>query len=259
MHDILERVRKGRLSVARAAKLLRVDAVEKVSRQLRIDLGRPLRTGIPEVVLAEGKAPSDVRDAARAFVEQHGRAIVSRISPSFHFPRMPGVRVERYPDARLVVLRRRGVTPRLTGGRVAVVTAGASDRFVAAEAELMAREMGCTVHVERDVGVASLYRLVDAVADLEAWRPHVYVAVAGREGALAPVLAGLASAPVIGVPVSTGYGHRGRGEAALSTMLQSCSPLVTVNIDAGLVAGAVAAQIANRMVGERDVLRKGRA
>jgi hypothetical protein len=100
--------------------------------------------------------------------------------------------------------------------------------------------------VERDVGVASLARAVDAAKRLMAHDPHVWIVVAGREGALAPVVAGLVPGPVIGVPVSTGYGFRGRGEAALSTMLQACTPLLAVNIDAGFVAGAAAAQIAAR-------------
>lgn len=246
MEDVLERVRTGRLSVARAAKLLRLDAVERLGRQLKLDLHRGERTGIPEVVLAEGKDPRDVRAAALGFLRSEGRAIVSRVDPAMTFGRLAGVTIERHVEARTIVLRKKGTKVATTGGRVAVLTAGASDRRVAAEAEVVARELGCDVRGERDVGVASLKRLLDAIGRLDRWAPHAWVVLAGREGALAPVVAGLVDGPVIGVPVSTGYGYRGKGEAALSTMLQSCAPLVVVNIDAGFIAGAVAAQMANK-------------
>lgn len=257
MEDVLERVRAGTLTVRRAAQLLRLDAVQRLGTQLKLDLHRDERTGIPEVVLAEGKDPRDVRDAALAFLRSRGRAIVSRAPPNFRMGRVPGATVQVHREARTIVLRKRGHASPRTGGRVAILTAGASDRRVAAEAEVVANELGADVRTERDVGIASLKRLLDAVECIEPWSPHAWVVLAGREGALAPVVAGLVEGPVIGVPVSTGYGYRGRGEAALSSMLQSCAPLVVVNIDAGFVAGAVAAQIAQRMAAaERSPRRR---
>jgi hypothetical protein len=258
VEDVLRRVRAGTLSVKRAAKLLRLDAVERLGTQLKLDLHRAERTGIPEVVMAEGKHSTDVRQAALGFVRSYGRAIISRVDPSFRLGNLPNALVVRHPEARIIIARRRNFKPARTGGRVAILTAGASDRGVAAEAEVIAGELGCKVLVERDVGVASLKRLLDALERIEPWDPHAWIALAGREGALAPVVAGLVNGPVIGVPVSTGYGHRGRGEAALSTMLQSCAPLVVVNIDAGIVAGAVAAQIANRAVAGSPPIRRRR-
>jgi pyridinium-3,5-biscarboxylic acid mononucleotide synthase len=247
VEEILARVRAGTLSVRRAAQLLRLDAVQRLGTQLKLDLHRAERTGIPEVILAEGKEPADVREAARAFLRSEGRAIVSRVPEGFRLGRFPGATVEVHREARTIVLRRRGQSPRRTGGRIAILTAGASDRRVAAEAEVVAHELGAHVRTERDVGIASLKRLLDALERIEPWEPHAWIVLAGREGALASVVAGLVDGPVIGVPVSTGYGHRGKGEAALSAMLQSCAPLVVVNIDAGFVAGAVAAQVANRV------------
>lgn len=246
MRDVLRRVRAGTLSVVRAERLLRLDAIRRVGVQLKLDLHRAERTGIPEVVLAEGKDPRDVVDAARAFVAAHGRAIITRCPSHLRLP-AKSLDVRRHPEAGMVILRRRGLRVRPTGGRVAILTGGASDRRVAAEAEVIAAELGCRVIVERDVGVASLARLLTALEHVLAQEPHAYVVVAGREGALGPVVAGLVPGPVIGVPVSTGYGHGARGAAALTTMLQSCAPMVTVNIDAGFVAGAVAAQVANRI------------
>lgn len=260
MIDVLRRVRDGTLSLPAAAKLLRADRIERVGAELTLDLGRHVRTGVPEIVLAEGKKDADVRSAALTFVRATGRAIVTRLDRTIAWGRLPGVAMERHPGARILVLRRRGHSIEPTGGRVAVLTAGASDRAIADEVEVVAREMGCEVRSVRDVGVAGLTRVLDALTTLEPWDPHAYVVLAGREGALAPVVAGLVPGPVIAVPVSTGYGYRGRGEAALSTMLQSCAPLVTVNIDGGVIAGAVAAQVANRCAAEataRTSTRRG--
>lgn len=228
-----------------AARLLRHQSILDVQGRLRLDLDRERRTGIPEVVIAEGKSPDAVRAAVRAFVASRRRAIVTRCPPSLRLGGLGG-RVERHASAGVTIVRAGRRRPR-TGGRVAILTGGASDERVAEEARVVAEELGCEVRVEADVGVAALARVVGALERLSPWNPHAYVVVAGREGALGPVVAGLVEGPVIGVPVSTGYGYRGRGEAALSAMLQSCSPLVAVNIDAGFVAGAVAAQVANRI------------
>jgi hypothetical protein len=132
---------------------------------------------------------------------------------------------------------------------VGVLSAGTSDYRVAEEAGIIAEELGCRVVAAHDVGVAGVHRLFDALDRMRKEKVDVFIAVAGREGALPTLVAGMVDAPVIGVPVSTGYGMAGRGKSALYAMLQSCSPLVVVNIDAGFIAGAVAAQIARRRRG----------
>src|SRR5581483_6330095 len=136
------------------------------------------------------------------------------------------------------------------GGKVLILAAGTADVPVAREAQIVAQELGCEVRLVVDVGVAGLHRLFPEL-DAAEWADVVIVA-AGREGALGPVVAGLVDRPVIGLPVSTGYGMGGRGEAALLTMLQACSPLLCVNVDAGTVAGLCAAQIANRVARARE-------
>jgi NCAIR mutase (PurE)-related protein len=134
-----------------------------------------------------------------------------------------------------------------TGGRVAVISAGASDRPIAREASIMAEEMGCDVRHVDDVGVAGLHRLVRPLRELMTWNPHAIVVAAGMDGALPSVIAGLVPVPVIGLPVSVGYGYGGDGTGALMSMLQSCAPgLAVVNIDNGIGAGSMAALIANR-------------
>jgi NCAIR mutase (PurE)-related protein len=242
----LPRTSKKRPSVDAARRILRDQSILDLGGELRLDLDRLERTGIPEVIIAEGKRPFAVREAAKGFLAARGRAIITRCPSGLDWEPL-GARVEEHASCGVVVLRN-GVKPKPTGARVAIVTGGASDARVAEEATIIAQELGATVRREEDVGVASLARVISAVARLQKWKPHAYIVCAGREGALAPVVAGLVEGPVIGLPVSTGYGRGGKGEAALLTMLQSCSPLVTVNIDAGFVAGAVAAQIANRIV-----------
>jgi pyridinium-3,5-biscarboxylic acid mononucleotide synthase len=125
---------------------------------------------------------------------------------------------------------------------VAIITAGTSDVLWADEARAILTELGIRVVSAYDVGVAGLHRLLRAVATLERHRPELYLVFAGREGALPTVVAGLVHAPVLGVPTSVGYGRGGRGEAALTAMLQSCAPIAVVNIDAAVPAALFAAQ-----------------
>jgi len=133
-----------------------------------------------------------------------------------------------------------------TGGRLGVVTAGSSDIPYAEEAMLVARHMGCRVSEVYDVGVAGLHRLFPPLRGLLDEGVDAIVVVAGMDGALPSVVAGLVNVPVIGLPTSTGYGAGGGGIAALLSMLQTCSPgLAVVNIDNGIGAGSMAALIAN--------------
>lgn len=223
----------------------------KLADVARLDLAREARTGIPEVVLAEGKADGHLLAVVESFVRAKGRVLVSRLAPE----RLPllkdlGFHLDYHEDARFLVVSKDGAQAPRTGGRVLVLAAGTADVAVAEEARRMAEELGCDTRAAYDVGVAGLHRLYPEL-DHADWADVVIVA-AGREGALAPVVAGLVDRPVIGLPVSVGYGMGGRGEAALLTMLQSCSPLTLVNVDAGVVAGACAAQIANRVARARQ-------
>jgi hypothetical protein len=160
--------------------------------------------------------------------------------------------------ARAIVVARPGVAIVPSGGRVGIISAGASDLPIAAEAALMAREMGATVTEAWDVGVAGLHRLVGPLERLVAVGVEAMVVAAGMDGALPSVVAGLVAVPVIGLPTSIGYGYGGGGIGALTTMLQSCAPgLVVVNIDNGIGAGATAALIANRVAAARGGTESG--
>jgi NCAIR mutase (PurE)-related protein len=135
---------------------------------------------------------------------------------------------------------------------VAIITAGTSDREVAEEARMVIEACGQEARLEADVGVAGLHRLLGPLAELLTWDADVLVVAAGMDGVLPGVVAGLVDRPVIGVPVSTGYGAGGKGKAALLTMLQSCATgLTVVNIDNGVGAGASAVLIAARAAAAR--------
>jgi pyridinium-3,5-biscarboxylic acid mononucleotide synthase len=226
-----------------------------VPRDARPDFGRAARKGIPEVVLAATKSDEQVLRITRAFVERTGRALVSRLRPGMAerlAGELPECSVTVRSEGRIVAFHAPGYVRAVTGGRVGVLSAGTSDVPVAEEARLIAEEMGCEVSTLYDVGVAGLHRLLGPLQDLLESGADALVVAAGMDGALPSVVAGLAPVPVIGLPTSIGYGAGGRGRAALLSMLQSCSPgLTVVNIDNGVGAGATAALIANRVAEAR--------
>lgn len=218
---------------------------------VRVDPSRWQRTGIPEVVYAEHKVASEVVTALRRLAAGQGRALASRVKP-VDVATISGALdgelvVEHVPAARCLIAARPGVERPVRGGRVGVLSAGSSDIPVALEAALIAEEMGATVYRAWDVGVAGLHRLVEPLETFARAGVDVIIVAAGMDGALPSVVSGLASVPVIGLPTSVGYGFGGGGVGAMTTMLQSCAPgLSVVNIDNGIGAGATAALIANR-------------
>ncbi|MFB6157769.1 MAG: nickel pincer cofactor biosynthesis protein LarB [Haloferacaceae archaeon] len=248
MRELLEAVAAGEVSPAEAEARLAGYATTGAGR---FDAAREERRGIPEAVLAEGKTPTEVADLAATALETTGRALVTRAdaaTASAVRDRAPAdATVWRDERARTVVVHGAEFEPPSVDATVAVVAAGTADAKAAGEAAVTAREAGPTVERVDDVGVAHLGRVLDHLEDLRA--ADVAVVAAGREGALPTVAAGLIDTPVIGLPVSAGYGHGGDGEAALAGLLQSCTVLSTVNVDAGFVAGAQAALIARAVDG----------
>ena len=218
---------------------------------VRVDPSRWRRTGIPEVVHAEHKSPVDVINALRRLCASQGRAMASRVQPR-DVPVIAGaldgdLEVEDVPAACCLVASRPGARRPERGGHVGILSAGSSDVPVALEAALIAEEMGATVFRAWDVGVAGLHRLVEPLEAFATAGVDVIIVAAGMDGALPSVVSGLVPVPVIGLPTSVGYGFGGGGVGAMTTMLQSCAPgLTVVNIDNGIGAGATAALIANR-------------
>ena len=249
MRELLEAVAAGELTPAEAEAELAGYATTGAGR---FDAARENRSGVPEAVLGDGKTPAEIADLAATAIETTGRAIVTRIDgAAAGAVRRELAAVE--PEATVRWAERSNwlvaTAPAFerpdVDATVGVVTAGTSDAVPAGEAAMIAREMGATVRRIDDVGVASLARTLDAVDRFR--EQDVLVVAAGREGALPTVVAGLVDTPVVGLPVSTGYGHAGEGEAALSGMLQSCTALSVVNVDAGFTAGTQAGLIARRI------------
>ena len=250
MKDVLRRLVEGELTEEEALVELRAIQLEELAGRARLDLGRWLRRGIPEVVLAAGKAPDDAAALAVAMAERHGQGLISRMTAEHRAAldaaaRAAGLEVVDYGrSARLLAA---GYAPVSIDARAGILTAGTSDLPVAHEARMVLDACGVDVRLEADLGVAGLHRFVAPLAEILEWGADVLVVAAGMDGVLPGLIAGLVALPVIGVPVSTGYGKGGAGEAALLTMLQSCSTgLTLVNIDNGVGAGTAAALIAAR-------------
>jgi len=253
MREILDAVAAGELSPTEAEAELRGYARTGAGR---FDAAREGRTGVPEAVLAEGKTPGEVASMTAGAVETTGHALVTRIDDDAVdacrarlADEHPAATVTRDARARTLVVHGPGYERPELSATVTVVTAGTSDAAAAGEAAVVAEEMGATVEVVDDVGVAGIARVLDRLGELRA--ADVLVVAAGREGALPTVVAGLVDVPLVGLPVSTGYGHGGDGEAALAGMLQSCTPITVVNVDAGFTAGAQAGLVARAVSAAR--------
>jgi pyridinium-3,5-biscarboxylic acid mononucleotide synthase len=257
LRDVLRRLVDGELSVAEALAELRSLQLEELAGRARLDLGRFMRRGIPEVVLAPGKTPNDAAQLVVAMAQRQGQGLVSRMSPAHQATvreqaSAAGMDVVAYAASARVL--RAGYMPEAVDGKVGLLTAGTSDVAVADEARMVVEACGLKAELAADLGVAGLHRFVGPLASILEWGADVLIVAAGMDGVLPGLVAGLIDLPVIGLPVSTGYGHGGAGEAALGTMLQSCSTgLVTVNIDNGVGAGAAAVLIAARIASVRAV------
>jgi hypothetical protein len=254
---LLEALLEGDLGLEDALQKLRLLQVTQLGEFARLDVNRDLRKGVPEVVYAPRKTDADLEAIARRFLADRGLVLVSRLEPE-RAERLRRALVEEVaealtfvydPAARVLAARTPAYRPPEPGGCVGLLTAGTSDIPVAEEAALVITHMGCRVERGYDTGVAGMHRLLEPLTRMIESGADALVVVAGMEGALPSVVAGLVDVPVIGVPTSTGYGLGGDGTAALYSILQSCSPgLVAVNIDNGVGAGAAAALIARRRV-----------
>lgn len=215
---------------------------EAMAAFMELDHDRARRRGYPEAVYCEGKTPGQVGVIAREIKASGTTTLFTRASPA-HTEAI----VSELPDARYdedaCLLAWPPAPPAPSGGQVLVVAAGTSDFGIAREAQLTAQYLGRAADLVTDVGIAGLHRILGRLDQLRSAR--VIIVVAGMDGALPGVVAGLVSAPVIAVPTSVGYGAALQGLAPLLTMLNTCAPgVAVVNIDNGYGAGHLAAQIA---------------
>ncbi len=244
LKTLLEEVASGRVHTAEAERMV-IDALRSRPFEdlgfARVDHHRSIRQGFPEVVLGLGKTPQQVATIAAEIAGRGSTLLITRTTAeAFEAVRAILPEAQYNPDAHLITLKQQDVLP--GRGSVLIVAAGTSDLAVAEEAACTAELMGNDVDRLYDVGVAGLHRLLGERERLHAAR--VIVVVAGMEGALPSVVAGLVAVPVIAVPTSVGYGASFGGIAALLGMLNSCASGVSVvNIDNGFGAANVASLI----------------
>lgn len=212
----------------------------------QLDHDRDKRKGFPEVIFGPGKTPEQILAIAGRILARSGRILVTRVPESVYhllkdqYPHLQySIPAQAIYFAGPIKIQKQKT---LSRGHVLVISAGTGDFPVAEEAALTARLLGCRVKSLHDLGVAGLHRLLSRLPDLK--KASVIIAVAGMEGALPSVIAGLVDKPVIAVPTSIGYGSSQGGMTAMLAMLNSCaSGLTVVNIDNGFGAGFAAAQI----------------
>jgi NCAIR mutase (PurE)-related protein len=246
--ELLSQIRDGGLSVEDGVKALSTLPFADIG-VATVDHHRQLRTGFPEVVLGQGKSPEQIAAIVEEMKRHGSNVLVTRVSADKAdqvLGRLPELTYKK--KARALVLTQEPVALR-TDRPVLTVSAGTSDIPVAEEACLVAELAGCEVKRIFDVGVAGIHRLFHRLDELK--KAAVIIVVAGMEGALASVVGGLVSCPVIAVPTSIGYGASFGGVAALLGMLNSCAAGVTVvNIDNGFGAGYAAALMSR--IGDKE-------
>ena len=250
--EILETLSQGKISVRKAQKLLSLYSIEKIEDFAKIDTGRKIRNGVPEVIFAERKQLSEIKKIIVKVLAKTDPVLVSRIQKKdfekiIQYCKNNKLKIKKGKNTRTLLIHKKLI--KKTGGKIGIITAGTSDISVAEEARLMCEAMNCECITSYDIGIAGLHRTFPILKEFVKAEVDVIVVAAGMEGALASVVSSTVSVPVIGVPTSVGYGYGEKGVAALASMLQSCSlGLSVVNIDNGIGAGAVASKIANLML-----------
>jgi pyridinium-3,5-biscarboxylic acid mononucleotide synthase len=270
LRTLLARYSKGELSFDELQKQISVHSIEQVANNLaQLDVNREIRKEIPEVIFAKGKEYADLLEITRAAVHRNGRVLVSKVQPEQLLIRLckalkkDRLEIEVGKKSSTILVwnkshlflsgaargsSRGGSGGAPVGGKIGILAAGTSDIGIAEEARLMAKSMDCETIDSYDVGIAGIHRLFPALREMISENVGAIVVVAGMEGALASVVTSMVNIPVIGVPTSVGYGFGSDGVAALASMLQSCTPgLSVVNIDNGIGAGATAALISNQL------------
>jgi NCAIR mutase (PurE)-related protein len=238
--QLLDRFRAGKIPREKVLRAFQSAPIADLGFA-QVDMHRALRKNFPEVIFGAGKTPEQVVKIAAKLLAHGQQVLVTRITAEHARVLKKKFKFSVYHSlARCVTIEKKTLPKR--DGFIAVVCAGTSDLPVAEEAAVTAKIMGNRVECAHDIGVAGLHRTLAKLDWLQ--RANVIVAVAGMEGALPSVLAGLVSKPIIAVPTSIGYGASFGGVAALLAMLNSCGSGVTVvNIDNGFGAGYAASQI----------------
>ena len=255
-HEILKAVKAGKISINDAKKLLSIYSIEEIEGIAKIDINRRKRRGIPEIIFAETKELEDIKKIIKRTLEKSNSVIVSRLKKTDYpkiqtFAKKLKVKVKTGKKSSTLLLFKKPI--KFHGGKVGILTAGTSDIGVAEEARLVCEAMNCKCITSYDVGVAGIQRIFPILKEIVEEDVDCIIVAAGMEGALATLVSTLVDIPIIGIPTSVGYGYGEKGIAALASMLQSCSlGLSVVNIDNGIAAGGIAANIANRTIRKKE-------
>lgn len=251
LQEILQSLKSGNINTIEAEKLLSIYAIEKVEDYAMIDVNRNMRRGIPEIVFAETKKRDEIKEIIKRILQKNELVVVSRIKESdykeilSYATKNLNATAATGRNSTTVLLHTSPIKSK--NGSIGILAAGTSDIGVAEEARLVCESMGCKCITGYDVGVAGLQRVFPILKEMIKSDVSCIIIAAGMEGALATLVSSLVRIPVIGVPTSVGYGYGQKGIAALASMLQSCSlGMAVVNIDNGIAAGGMAANIANR-------------
>lgn len=248
MKKILQELVDGKLSLEKAEKMLKTMQIIELEDFAKLDTARDLRTGFPEAIFAEGKTDQELAKIIMG-CSRNGNVIVTRleedrylkIKGKLEFLHDEGFKVTYNSKARILLIKKEEIEQ---NGKIGIITAGTSDIPVAEEARIVAEEAGCEVLTSYDVGVAGIHRLFSQIRWMLESEVKAIIVIAGMEGALPSVVAGIVDVPVIGVPTSVGYGVGEGGFAALNAMLQSCAPgIAVVNIDNGFGAAVFASTV----------------
>lgn len=248
LRELLKELSDGKLSVEEALSMMKSLPFRDLE-YAKVDHHRLLRRGLPEVIFCENKTDDQIAGIALEILKERGNLLATRCTREKFEPVSRVIPDAEYHESANLFKVEKEPAPK--NGKAAVVSAGTSDMPVAEEAALCADFFGCEVERFYDVGVAGVHRFLSSLDDIRS--ADVVIVVAGMEGALASVVAGMVDAPVIAVPTSVGYGASFKGVAALLTMLNSCAGGVSVvNIDNGFGAAFSAALICGRIRAARD-------
>ncbi len=251
LKEILILLEKNEINPDNARKMIEELSIRRLGEMAKIDTLRKNRSGVHEVVFAENKKSEDVARILLKLAADNRIALATRIKQEDVEAVQRSITddylVEVNEQAGTILLRHKDYEQKREG-LIGILAAGTADIPVAEESRVTAEFIGCETIISYDVGVAGIHRLFEPIEKMRSSNVDAIIAVAGMEGALPSVVAGLVDVPVIGVPTSVGYGIGGKGTAALLAMLQSCSPgLAVVNVDNGFGAGVFASLISKKV------------
>ena len=260
MRDILNELLNKNITVEEAENLLKIHQIEEIEEKIKVDINREVRTGIPEVVYGKNKKFEDIILALNELSNKNNIALATKLKNE-HIVKLKSDKkniIKNYDInnsteiiinevASAVIFKKKEYMPKKIG-KIGILCGGTSDIPIAEEAKITAEFIGCGVITAYDVGVAGIHRLFAPLKNMIKNKVCCIIVLAGMEGALPSVVAGLTDVPVIGVPISVGYGVGAGGSSALHSMLSSCSPgLTVVNIDNGFGAACFASLIAKQI------------